>query len=212
MNRTHILGILACLATFLCQPGPLVAQARISFRAFAGEGIVLSSPQGLNAGLDFNAKRRIIVPKTDAIRINLTEGDPFVVYQIKAAEGFDLLVDLDTPRFLELEDEDRDPEDRIPFVLRVAYENSGAATPQAARGNAVELPVGVNSLLLPVGRRSTGAPGPPPDPFSGDFSRRPTGTVYLFLYGELGPFGNIRAGTYSKEVTIHVNYADYPSN
>ena len=184
---------------------------RISFRAFAGADITISSPQGPNPALNFNSKRRILTPNIpDRISIGRDDGEPYVVYTIQAAEGFDIMIDIDYgPLWL-----NGDPAtgNSIPLSLALSYNNQGANNPMQARNNAVEAPAGTRNLIVPVSPRAAGAPGPPPDPLSGNMSSRQRGTVYLFIYGDLGPIGPVQAGTYTADITINVNYADYGGN
>jgi hypothetical protein len=187
----------------------LSAQGRINFSAFAGEGITISTPQGPTE-LNFNSKRRIVTPNTPEkiiIRRGNQEDEGYsVIYRIEAAEGFDLLVDVSAPTALRITG-DTNPDNQVPFALTMAYENKGANNVNQARATSIEVPPGLTSLIIPVLPRSTGTPGPPPDPFSGDFSSRPKRDVYLFLYGEVGPIGNVKSGNYSGDIVINVTYA-----
>ncbi len=186
----------------------LTAQ-RINFSSFAGEGITVTSPEG-PSGLNFNSKKSMIVTgsnETITIQKGNAGDDMYaVVYEIMAAEGFDLQVDVTAPSALRISG---DPValNQVPLVLTFAYENKGANSVASARNNAIDAPVGLTSLIIPVLPRSIGAPAPPPDPFTGSSTSRPTGKVYLFIYGEAGPVGNVRAGTYEADVIINVNYA-----
>jgi hypothetical protein len=187
----------------------LSAQDRINFSAFAGEGITISTPQG-PTGLNFNSKKRIVIPNTQE-KISIRRGHQddvgySVIYRIEAAEGFDLLVDVSVPPVLRING-DTNPANIVPFMLTMTYENKGANNVNEARANSVEVPAGLTSLIIPVLPRSAGTPGPPPDPFSGDFSSRPKRDVYLFLYGEVGPIGNVRSGIYTGDIVINVTYA-----
>jgi len=52
------------------------------------------------------------------------------------------------------------------------------------------------------------APATPPTPAHGGYTPPPA-TVYLFLYGELGPASGVSAGPYSGEIVVNVNYTTY---
>lgn len=184
---------------------------RISFRAFAGADIDISSPQGPNPALNFNSKRRILIRNSnELISIGRGEGEPYVVYEIQAAQGFDIMIDIDYgPLWL---NGDPTTGNSIPLSLALSYNNQGAINPMQARNTALDAPAGTRNLIVPVSPRAAGAPGPPPDPLSGNMSSRPRGTVYLFIYGDLGPIGDVQAGTYTADITINVNYADYGGN
>jgi hypothetical protein len=208
MAKYTIYGIWLSALLLMCRVTEGMGQ-RISFQAFAGADIDLSSPQGPNPALNFNSKRRVLTPNIpELIRIGRGEGEPYVVYAIQAAEGFDIMIDIDFDSQLWL-DGDPASENSIPMSLAVSYNNQGAVNAMQARNNAVEAPAGTKSLIVPVSPRAAGAPGPPPDPLSGSLSSRPRGTVYLFLYGDLGPIGSVRAGTYTADITINVSYAAY---
>ncbi len=176
---------------------------RINFSAYAGEDIRIKSvgPSELN----FNSKKRIVITGSgDKVTIKRGDGGDdalAIVYEIEAAEGFDLQIDISAPPLRILEN--ANPENEIPLSLFIAYENKGTGN----LVNAIDAPEGMNSLIIPVISRISGAPGPPPDPFSGTTTSRTTGKVYLFIYGEAGPVGNVQAGLYEADISINVNYA-----
>ncbi|WP_155847162.1 hypothetical protein [Algoriphagus marincola] len=182
---------------------------RINFSVFAGEDITITSREG-PPGLNFNSKKSVILTGSGDIisikRGNAADDAYVVVYEIVAAEGFDLLVDVNAPSALRIPG-DTVAMNQIPLTLTIAYENKGANNANAAKINAIDAPLGATSLIIPVLPRSSGAPPPPPDPFSGTTSSRPTGKVYLMISGQIGPVGNVRTGTYEGEIQINVNYA-----
>lgn len=199
-----LVGILSWLS---CVCPNLMAQ-RISFGLFAGEGIIIDSPQGINPELNFNEKQRVITSNSGMISIGRGEGDPYVVYRIQAAEGFDLLIDIDQPNFL-WKDGNPSLDKSIPFDLRVAYNNQKAPDDITANMGAIEAPIGVSSIIIPVSRSTSTAPEAPPAPLSGGISTRPKSTLYLFLHGILGPVANVKPGIYTAEIVINVTYANY---
>lgn len=209
MNKSIIYRIAGALAVQMACCLGLSAQDRINFSAFAGAGITIHSPQGPTE-LNFNSKRRIVNPNFNekiSIRRGQAEDESYsIVYRIEAAEGFDIQVDVTAPSALRIAG-DTDVNNQVPLSLTLAYENKGAQNINAARVASVELPAGLTSLIIPVLPRTGSQPGPPPDPFSGDFSSRPKREVYLFIYGEAGPIGNVRSGMYSGDIVINVNYA-----
>jgi len=183
---------------------PVHAQ-QISFSTWTGsEEILLRSPQGVMPGLDFNQKKAAIVADSEAITIEITNNQA-VIYEIEAPENFDLTVEVDAPTVLTLED---NPAESIPFQLRIAYNNMSPSDEQTGRLNAEELPMGFSSISFPVNRRTSGAPGPPPTPEHGGYTR-PTAKAYLYLYGTLGPVGAVSPGTYEGNITINVSFTNY---
>ena len=204
MNHTGYL--LGSLLIFLIGTTPHLMAQRISFGVFAGEDdISIGLPLGGNTALDFNQKQRILTSGSgQVVSIERKEGDPYLVYPIQAAEGFDLLIDVDQPGNLWL-DGKVGSDQHIPFALQIAYNNQGAPDINGT----IEAPPGMTSLIVPVSRSTSLAPGPPPDPLSGENSSRNKATFYLFLYGTLGPIENVQAGIYEADITINVSYANY---
>lgn len=201
--RNHILG---CLMICLVATSPNLMAQRISFGVFAGEDdISIGLPLGGNTELDFNQKQRILTSGSgQVVLIERDEGNPYLVYPIQAAEGFDLLIDVIQPYDLWL-DGNVGSDQHIPFELQIAYNNQGVPTINSS----IEAPPFMTSLIVPVSRSTSLAPGPPPDPLSGENSKRNQATFYLFLYGKLGPIGNVQAGLYSADIIINVSYANY---
>lgn len=200
--------ILACLMICLVAISPHLMAQRISFGVFAGEGITIDSPMGINPGLDFNQKQRIITSRSGSVSIGRAEGEPYVVYRIQAAEGFDLMIDVNQTNFLWLEG-DADTDNSIPLIIRIAYNNEGAPNAVVANMSAIDAPTGMNSLIIPVSKNTSLAPGPPPDPLSGETPSRNKATMFLFIYGDLGPIRDVQPGLYSAEININVSYASY---
>jgi hypothetical protein len=180
---------------------------RISFGVFAGEDIIIDSPMGINPGLDFNQKQRIITSRSGRVSIGRADGEPYVVYRIQAAEGFDLMIDVNQTT-MSLEG-DADTDNSIELKIRIAYNNDGAPNAVVANMSAIDAPAGMNSLIIPVSKNTSLAPGPPPDPLSGETPSRNKATVFLFIYGSLGPIGDVQPGVYSAEININVSYASY---
>lgn len=196
---------------FVCKSSLLMGQ-RISFSIWAQEGITLTL-QGQNTGLDFNKKQRIIVPGSEKIEISKVLGEPYVAYQIEAAEGFDLLVEINAPAALLLDPDPDNTGSSIPLNLRLAYNNQGPVSADAGLPAAVEMPPGSLSMVVPVNRRLSGAPGPPPRPLIGGEDSRPKTSMYLYIYGDLGPVPNpLPAGNYTAQIVINISYADYGTN
>lgn len=186
-------SILICLAMLI----PAAAQ-RINFGTFASEGIII---QNLNpAGLDFNLAAGVLVAGSNqTVQVNLLD-DETVVLEIQAQADLDITVQMEIPSFLQL-----DASNVIPVSLNWAYSNLGATDPITARAQAISIPSGFQTFTFPVIRKTTGTPGPPPTPSYHGYTA-PVSTAYLFIYGTLGPVGNIQAGQYGGLINITVSY------
>ncbi|SDZ49115.1 MULTISPECIES: hypothetical protein [Rhodonellum] len=191
---------------FLIFSGMEVSWAqRISFSTWTGsDDIILTSPQGAMPGLNFNQKQAAITASSEAVVIGITDGQT-VIYEIEAPEGFDLVVEVDAPNVLALEG---NAEETVPFQLRIAYNNQSAADHLSGKGSAIELPLGFNTIVFPVNRRMSGAPGPPPTPEHGGYTR-PKAKAYLYLYATLGPIGAVLPGVYEGNININVSFSSY---
>jgi len=191
---------------FLMFSGMEVSWAqRVSFSTWTGsDDIQLSSPQGAMPGLNFNQKQAAITASSGAVVIGINDGQT-VIYEVEAPEGFDLLVEVDAPNVLTLEG---NKEETIPFQLRIAYNNQSAPDHLSGKGSAIELPLGFNSISFPVNRRMSGAPGPPPTPEHGGYTR-PKAKAYLYLYATLGPIGAVLPGVYEGNIDISVSFSSY---
>jgi hypothetical protein len=172
---------------------------RINFGTFASEGIVIQNlvPQGL----DFNlaAGGVLVAGSNQTVQVSLMD-DETVVLEILAQADLDITVQIEIPAFLML-----NVSNTIPVSLNLAYSNMGAVDIMTARSQAVLLPAGFLTFTIPVIRRSSGAPGPPPTPSHQGYTA-PTASAYLFIYGNLGPIGNIDAGQYDGLINVTVSY------
>lgn len=177
---------------------------RINFSTWTGSDEITITPVMASPTLNFNQKQTNIVANSPAVTINLSDMQT-VAYRIEAPEGFDLTVEVDAPTFLSLDGIGSDADTQIPFRVSIAYSNLLAGDEMTAKVGAVQLPLGFHNVTFPVNRRMAGAPGPPPTPISGDYVR-PKATAWFFLYGELGPIGQVNAGLYSGDITINVYF------
>ncbi|SMD45339.1 hypothetical protein SAMN00777080_3988 [Aquiflexum balticum DSM 16537] len=175
---------------------------RISFSTWTGsDDINILSPQGAFPVLDFSQKKRVLLPNSEAVGIELTDNQA-VIFEIEAPEGFDLTVEVDAPIQFVLSD---NPSESIPFQLRMAYNNQSPGDEVSGKLNAIELPLGFNSISFPVNRNSSGLPAAPPSPEFGGITR-PKTRAYLYFYGNIGPIGNVAAGRYEGEININVSF------
>ena len=188
---------LVITATILVMAGTLCAQ-NISFGTWAGAGLTLT--KGTPSELNFNNKTPLIITGTNQIvTISLTDMEAAVL-TIEGTEYLDVTVYVDAPPTLDL-----DATNHIPVSIRFAYSNLNPADVTTAKTQAVEVPAGFNSATFPILRRISGPPGPPPTPPHEGYTP-PKKTAYLFIYGTLGPVGNVNAGLYDGTINVRVEY------
>ena len=178
------------------------AQAQhISFGTWAGGDIVITP--GIPGDLNFNNKTQVITPGwNQSVTISLHDAEAAVL-AIEGTEYYDVTVTIDAPPTLDL-----DASNKIPVKIHFAYSNLNPANVTVAKTQAIEVPVGFNSATFPFLRRTNGPPGPPPTPPSAGYTP-PRKTAYLFIYGTLGPVGNVDAGAYEGTVNVTVEYSKY---
>ncbi|EIM78474.1 hypothetical protein A3SI_02918 [Nitritalea halalkaliphila LW7] len=188
------LGLLFCLLWV----GLSASAQRIHFGAFTTSDEIQILPGTLPELLfERDADGAVLVRgsgRTAVLRLANPLVTPLVV---EVPSEFDVTVLIDADPVLVLGG------DELPFRLRVAYNNLGVPSGEIelARSGAQELPQGTQVFTFPARRRSSGAPGPPPTPLHGGFTR-PRTLIYLFFYGEVGPVGNVSAGTYTGNVQV----------
>lgn len=188
------------LLTFSLLLAVTVAAQRISFGLYATNDIVLTQ---LNLGeLNFNDKQTVILAG-QTITVNLAD-NAVGILTVKGRTDMEINVTIDAPAFLEL-----DVSNQIPLAVKFAYSNNGASNETDAKSRSIEIPAGFTSATFPISRRLSGLPAPPPTPNYAGYTA-PKGTVYLFVYGTLGPVpSNAAAGLYTGNINIHVEYAKY---
>ena len=182
--------------------GEAIAQ-RINFSTWTGsEDVTIRSVGSVVSSLRFNEKQQVLLANTPAITI--AKNDPQVaIFEIEASSEFDITVELQSPTFLA---KDGDPaKGTIPFALQMSYSNQGLPNDISALGSALDVPLGFTSVTFPVHVGRRGVPLPPNPELSG--TSRPKSTVYLYVYGTLGPIGQVSAGNYTAEVLINVYVA-----
>lgn len=196
-HRVPQWGWLLALALLTTCPG--VAQ-RINFGAYAtSRGLSLVT----SGDLDFNAKQPMIASGSNAtVTVALTDGECQWI-EITGDVARDITIAITADPYLTVGA--GGPGNQIPFACKFAYSNLGSSTVSAAKSVAVQVPVGFNSITLPMLRRTSGAPAPPPTPAHGGYTA-PSAKAYLFIYGALGPVGIVSAGTYSGTINVIVDY------
>jgi hypothetical protein len=201
ISLTYILkrwGMLILLSAFVFHQG---AAQKINFGAYTtSQGISLVTSGNLN----FNDKQPIIVSNSNTmVTIILTDNETQYIKIVGDATR-DITVTVSAPMYLTT-----GASSQIPFTCNFAYSNLGSSDAATAKTSAVEVPAGFTAITLPMLRRTAGVPAPPPTPAHGGYTA-PSATAYIFLYGKLGPVGNVNAGTYTGTINVSVNYTTYP--
>lgn len=195
-NKLRRWGMLLLLIAFMARPA--VAQ-KISFGAYTtSRGLTLI----VSGGLDFNTKQPAILINSDATVTIALQDNECAYVQIVGDATRDITITIPATTYLTY------GTDQIPFTCQFAYSDIGLTDVNTAKLSAVEVPAGFTAITLPMLQRTMGAPAPPPTPAHGGYTA-PSATAYLFLYGTLGPVGNVAAGSYSGMINVYVNYTTY---
>lgn len=204
--RSLTLFFVTASLIFACS-GNVMGQ-RINFSLWSGsEDVVIQQVGVQNNGLRFNDKVSVIKANTPAIQIE--KNDPHVaIFEIEAPSDLDITIAMDYVTFLANGGDVS--KGTIPLVLNMSYSNQNLSNETAAKNTSIDLPLGITSVSIPVVDRRSGPPLPPRPEFGGDYVK-PKSKVYLFVYGTLGPIGQVNAGEYTGDVTISV-YVEGGSN
>jgi hypothetical protein len=196
-------GILILLSAFLIHLG---SAQKINFGAYTtSQGITLSIPSSPGY-LDFCTKQPWIGSGTSAtVTILLSDVETQYIKIIGDATR-DITVTISAPQYLITGAGGLGKQ--IPFTSNFAYSNLGSGDAISAKASAVQVPGGFTAITLPMLRRTAGVPALPPTPAHGGYTA-PQATAYLFLYGKLGPVGNVNSGTYTGTINVNVNYSTY---
>jgi hypothetical protein len=191
--------MLVLLSAFAVHFG--VAQ-KINFGAYTGSRTINLTTNG---SLIFTDLGRIILSNSNSTcTIAFSDNIPYI--QIVGDATQDITITITAPMYLTIGAGGAGKQ--IPFVCNFAYSNLGSADAATAKLNAVQIPAGFTAITLPMLKRTAGVPAPPPTPAHGGYTAPPA-TAYLFLYGTLGPVGNVNAGYYTGLINVSVNYATY---
>lgn len=199
LSLTNVLQrweMLLLLSAFMASPA---AAQKINFGAYTtSRGLTLI----VSGGLDFNTKQPAILINSDATVTIALQDNECAYVQIIGDATRDITITIPATTYLTY------GTDQIPFTCQFAYSDIGLTDVNTAKLNAVEVPAGFTAITLPMLQRTLGAPAPPPTPAHGGYTA-PSATAYLFLYGTLGPVGNVAAGSYSGMINVYVNYTTY---
>ena len=203
ISLNHILrrwGMLILVCTLVVQLG---SAQKINFGAYTtSQGISLVTSGNLN----FNDKQPFIGSNTNStVTIGINDNESQYIKIVGDATR-DITIIVTSPMYLMIDAGGTGKQ--VPFVCNFAYSNLGSADAATAKLSAVQIPTGFTAITLPMLRRTSGVPPPPPTPAHGGYAA-PTATAYLFLYGKLGPVGNVNSGTYIGTINVSVNYTTY---
>ena len=182
---------------FFAAAGFKTSEAQVSFGLFSSDTLELNFV-GIEE-LDFGPR----ISGEGTVSINLQEEEGLVVpLEIVGVAYLDVTVTF--PPTIELVQQDTDNPDVMTLNVRMAYSNRGIDGEDFARSAAVEVPAGMGSVTFQIQRRPGGPPGPPPTPPHAGY-KPPTGTAYIYIYGDL-EVGQVSAGTYLGDIDINVQY------
>lgn len=184
------------------------AQAqRINFKPFVQDENITVTVVDNPAGLNFNNKQSIIVAGDPSIiEVDLMD-NAAVVVEIEAPLDYDLTLEFTGLNRLSIGGLDTGI--TVPFHFNFAYNNTGETSDASRRLSAISVPSGFTMLTLPVRRRQAGGPpGPPPTPDHAGYTR-PRGSVYVYIFGSLGPApAAAPTGDYSTTLELYINFSD----
>jgi hypothetical protein len=194
----HIFNPVPLLFLTCCLFNVMTGAQQINIALYTSEEIVVTCTG--KSDLNFNEKNYLI-EAGKVVDVSLSDYAAAVI-TIDGQADREIALNLEAPLQLTL-----DASNSIPFMPRMAYSNLGASAESQARATATELTSGSNSFTIPILRNNS---APAAMYAASDPARYapPTGRVFLFLYGTLGPVPqNAAAGLYTGEINIHVSYA-----
>jgi len=175
-----------------------VAVAQVSFGLSADDGLFLEilDPDALRFGEVFSTEQII------EITLNDINNDKVVPIALTGIAYYDVTVTMTAPMTLTLEG---DASQTIPFNAYMAYSNTGLEDRHQAQLAA--MPVTGDIITFQIRRRPGGPPGPPPTPPHAGYTP-PSGTAYIFVYGDVN-VENAFSGNYKGEITIEAVYSTF---
>ena len=194
-TQRHLAFII--ILTIFALAGFKTSQAQVSFGLYSSDTLELNFVS--IEELDFGAR----ISGEGTVSIDFQEEEGLVVpLEIVGIAYLDVTVTI--PTTIELVQQDTGDPDVMTLNVRMAYSNRGIEGEDFARSAAIEVPAGMGSVTFQIQRRPGGPPGPPPTPPHAGYTP-PTGTAYIYIYGDL-EVGQVGAGTYRGDIDIHVQY------
>lgn len=202
MSGRSMPAVLCMMLMLLVTGATELSAQRINFSVSSSAGIIIDQISQLN----FNNKQSMIISNSNSsVAISMTDQQAVAV-GITAEADKDIMVTITSPAEVILDAGGTSKS--IPFQLRYAYSNVNVSDGLAAKSSAIEVPAGFTFVTLPMNRRTSGVPLPPPTPMHTGYTV-PTAKAYLYLYGVLGPVGSVNSGSYTGTISISVDYAKY---
>ncbi|WP_289029492.1 hypothetical protein [uncultured Algoriphagus sp.] len=164
--------------------------------------IMIRSLEIGNNSLNFNVNSGVLTANSGLIHIG-KEDNNSAVFEIEAPSDAEIVINMEYTPFLAKE-RDFTPDQSIPIVLYMSYNNQNAVNETIAKEESIDIPSGITSITIPVISQYTYALIPTSSEF-GESMEMNKSIVYLFVYGTLGPVGSVSAGEYSAQISIHVN-------
>jgi len=196
-NRLYIsaLSLLLILA-WAGRSMPALGQ-EVNFNTYAGEDITLTVT---NQEMSFGENGMVVSgtqTQPNKVEIPLTSGKKTTI-TIEGVQFLDVIVEITGPSNITNGDQN------IPLDLKAAYANLGQD--QIAQSRSIILDSNnYGTQRFRIKGRGNGPPGPPPVPDHEGYSP-PTGSAYLYLYGEI-QVGDVNSGTYTGTIRVDVSYA-----
>ena len=197
-SQRHLIFLLI-LVVFTALGSP-DSKAQVSFGLFSSDTLELNLLAVQE--LDFGSR----VSGQGTVSINLEDEENGLVVPLEIVGVAYLDVTVTFPPTIELVQQDtgENTPDVMTLNVRMAYSNRGIEGEDFARSAAVQVPAGMGSATFQIQSRPGGPPGPPPTPPHAGY-KPPTGTAYIYIYGDLD-VGQVGAGIYRGDIDIHVQY------
>lgn len=197
------------LAFFLLLSGSsintIVAQ-EIDFGDFSSRYTTIS-PVLIQPNLDFGT----IAQNQGVKEIDINEA---AVIELEGIKYLDVLIDIELLAPFDT-DGCSNANCTLPFTLKGAYSNFGEDSEVSALNNTRYIgettidfsqQTGVISTQFPILSRTSGPPGPPPNPvYKGYNLEAQKESAYLFIYGSINASGQI-SGSYSADIQVTIYY------
>jgi hypothetical protein len=138
----------------------------------------------------------------DSKEILIGSGDEAAL-SIEAIRFLDIFVTITAPAYVYLDGNDTcvTSDCRSPITYTFAYNNTNTFLDNMSGNTSF----GSSTIRLPMVRRGSGPPGPPPTPEIALVSL-PVATAYIYMGGEISTTGSETAGSFSNTVTIEIIY------
>jgi hypothetical protein len=167
--------------------------------------------QEINFGSYFTSSAELFVERNlsfgtivsgDSKEVLIGSGDEAAL-SIEAIRFLDIFVTITAPAFVYLDGNDTcvTSDCRSQIIYSFAFNNTNTFLDNMSGNTSF----GTSTVRLPMSRRGSGPPAPPPTPEIALVSL-PLSTVYLYIGGEITTTGSETAGSFSNSVNIEIIY------